>query len=82
LTKGLAKHLFFNDRTAEQLNGIAKAMNVVAGAVNGLEGAVNGLEGAVNGLEGAVNGLCPFGSCPHEPIFFFFLTKNYKILIN
>jgi len=45
LTKGLAKHLFFNNRTAEQLNGIAKA-------VNGLEGAMNGLEGAVNGLEG------------------------------
>ena len=45
MTKGLAKHLFFNNRTAEQLNGIAKA-------VNGLEGAMNGLEGAVNGLEG------------------------------
>ena len=64
------------------MNVVAGAVNGLEGAVNGLEGAMNGLEGAVNGLVGAVNGLCPFGSCPHEPIFFFFLTKNYKILIN
>ena len=57
MTKGLAKHLFFNDRTAEQLNGLEGAVNGLEGAVNGLAGAVNVLAGAVTGLEGAVNGL-------------------------